>query len=82
MTNHSSRALDPVRAWTGGTSSNGATSRPGGHSSGHSDGLKASRDGSVLYQLLARFAKFLGKMMLAVRQGFEPWVQVLARTTV
>ncbi len=59
-----------------------APSRAGGHSFGHSDVLKAGDVRLLLVPGLGRLAKFLEEMMLAVRQGFEPWVQVLARTTV
>src|SRR5438132_2266470 len=61
---------------------NGPTSRRGGHSSGHNNGLSEPRFGFCLCLRVARLAKLLEETLLAVRQGFEPWIQVLARITV
>ena len=45
--------------------------------------LEAHREAAdERFQYANRGAKCLGLRNLAERQGFEPWVQVLARTTV
>jgi hypothetical protein len=66
---------------TEGTAQNGPPAVAAGIVSGTVPADAEARSGLAL-PALHKTRKIIREMMLAVRQGFEPWVQVLARTTV